>query len=243
MVFKLGKKSKRVDARTFKLSRYFLGNLPPVPAAVDWSGKVPSWGMMLNDSIGDCTCAGAGHAEMCWTSNAGTEFIPADAQILNAYEAIGGYNPGDPSTDQGCDMLSALNFWRNSGIAGRTITAYAEVDPKNRQQVMASVAFFGGLYIGVNLPQSAMDATNSNQVWSNTTDTNILGGHCVLIVAYNSSGPVCVTWGQLQQMTWDWFQTYCDEAYCPMSPDWIGLSGTAPSGFNLPQLSQDLQAL
>ena len=88
-----------------------------------------------------------------------------------------------------------------------------------------------------------MDATNSGQVWSVTTDPNILGGHAVPLVAYCPDGLVCITWGQLQKMTWAWLAQYADEAYCVLSPDWIAASGLSPAGFNLSQLIQDLAQL
>jgi len=34
-----------------------------------------------------------------------------------------------------------------------------------------------------------------------------------MIPGYNETGPVCVTWGRKQQMTWSFFDKYCDEAY------------------------------
>ena len=46
--------------------------------------------MMLNDSIGDCTCAAAGHLIMEWTANAGKEVVPADgvlARVLAEFRA------------------------------------------------------------------------------------------------------------------------------------------------------------
>ena len=39
------------------------------------------------------------------------------------------------------------------------------------------------------------------------------GGHYVYVPGYTPPGPVCVTWGRKQQMTWAWFAKYCDEAY------------------------------
>lgn len=239
---KLGKKAVRLDERTFKLSRY-LPTLPPVPPAADWSGKVAAWGMMANDSVGDCTCAAAGHLEMLWTSEAGIEFTPADADVLAAYSAISGYNPGDANSDQGADELSVLNYWRQTGIACRRIYSFATVNVSNLAEVRAAVALFGGLYIGVQLPQSAMDAVDAGAPWINVSDQNILGGHAVPIVAYDTNGLTCITWGKPQRMTWDWFAKYCDEAYVVLSPDWIANSGQAPSGFDLAQLNLDLKAL
>ena len=42
---------------------------------------------------------------------------------------------------------------------------------------------------------------------------NSWGGHYVLVPGYTTRGPVCVTWGTKHQMTWAFFDKYCDEAY------------------------------
>ena len=45
----------------------------------------------------------------------------------------------------------------------------------------------------------------------------------------------------------DWtakvFAAYCDEAYAPLSPDWIGANGLDPAGLDLVALQTDLQAV
>jgi hypothetical protein len=33
------------------------------------------------------------------------------------------------------------------------------------------------------------------------------------VCGYTKLGPVCVTWGRKQQMSWAFFRKYCDEAY------------------------------
>ena len=67
----LGKITPRLDARTLRFEAYAHA-LPPVPAAQSWAAKIQSWGTMgNNDTIGDCTCAAAGHLIECWTANAG----------------------------------------------------------------------------------------------------------------------------------------------------------------------------
>ena len=33
------------------------------------------------------------------------------------------------------------------------------------------------------------------------------------VPGYTKTGPVCVTWGRKQQMSWKFFDKYCDEAY------------------------------
>jgi hypothetical protein len=71
-----------------------------------------------------------------------------------------------------------------------------------------------GAYIGIQVPQSAIDQFNAGQIWDVVPDDGgIVGGHCIYIVAFNATGPICVTWGQRQPMTWAFYDAYCDEAY------------------------------
>ncbi len=69
-----------------------------------------------NDKLGDCVIAGMAHVVGVLTGGAGPKpFLYSDAEIIKLYSAIGGYVPGDPATDQGCDEQTALNYWENNG--------------------------------------------------------------------------------------------------------------------------------
>ena len=146
---KLGKHAARHDARTLQFSNYLKATAPPAPPKTeDWTTKVKQWPMMLNDTLGDCTCACAGHMIEEWTTYAHAPgYIPTDPQILQAYEAVGGYKPGDPSTDKGAAILDVLNYWRQTGIAGHPITAFVSLEPKNREQVKDAVYLLSLIHI------------------------------------------------------------------------------------------------
>ena len=105
--------------------------------------------------------------------------------------------------------------------------------------------FFGGLYAGVALPVSAQRQTG--WTWDVTSatpkDFGSWGGHAIPIVAYDSAGLTCVTWGTLQKMTWAFWDAYVDEAYACLTPDWIAADGKAPSGFDLASLQADLSLI
>jgi hypothetical protein len=72
-------------------------------------------------------------------------------------------------------------------------------------------------YVGVSLPKSAQAQIQTGQPWDVVSGTsavpNSWGGHCVMMPGYNATGQVCVTWGRKQQMSWAFFDKYCDEAY------------------------------
>jgi hypothetical protein len=245
-VVKLGRRPARHDPRTLQFARYLTaGVLPRIPSSKSWSTAVRQpWGMMLNDSLGDCTCAAAGHMVQCWTANHGAEVTPTDKAILSAYEAVGGYRPGHPDTDNGAVEIDVLNYWRKTGIAGHQLAAYAAVAVTNVGHVKAGLDLFGGLYIGLSLPLSAQ----GQQVWTVPAGgahgrgvPGSWGGHAVGLVAFDATGLTCVTWGALQKMSWGFFGTYCEEAYVPLSNDWARPGVKAPSGFDLAALQADLK--
>ena len=251
---KLGKKAKRLDHRTFKLSRYMKpAAIPEPPAEVSYCVKVPSWPMLLNDRLGDCVIAAMGHMVQQWTffsSGGATEAVMTDVEALTAYEAIGGYVPGDPSTDQGADMLTALNYWRNTGIqvAGQNhkIAGYVEVDPTNLLEVRQAIWLFGNLFTGVALPVSAQGQDDwtvpDGGIYGPAGAPGSWGGHCIPSMAESPETLTCITWAERLKMSHNFFADYCDEAYAVLSPDWFG-GATSPSNFNIHQLREDLAAL
>ena len=243
---KLGKKPVKLDPRTLQFAKYRTA-LPLTPPSLGWSSKMNPLSVMLNDTLGDCVIAGYGHAVQEWTTYAGTPFIPTDQQVLKAYEDVGGYVPGDPSTDQGCYMLDALKYWRHQGLAGYKIHAFVSVNPKDQQEVREAVYLFGNLYIGLALPVSAQAQPYTWHVPAygpiGDGQPGTWGGHAVPIVGFSPQTLNCITWGYRHEMTWDFLQTYCEEAYVMLAPAWISANGFSPSHFNFAQLDADLSQL
>lgn len=248
---KLGKKPQRLDSRTLQLRKYIdAAKLPVPPNAVDWTAGIKSWGMMGNDVLGDCTCAAVGHAVQGITaSSTGDEITPSTADVELMYRSSG-WDPNDPASDNGWDMLSALNYWRKTGLAGHKILAFAQVNPQNPYEVRTAQYLFGGAYTGVGLPIQAQSQVGS--LWnisdglSGNGAPNTWGGHCIwLPKGKKSKGPgpgySCVTWGALQDMTVGWLNCYCDEMYAVLTMDWVGQAGKCPPGFDLAQLITDLK--
>lgn len=241
---KLGKRHPRHDPRVPMLARYTKA-LPPAPASTDYESKVTNWPMMMNDNLGDCTCAAVGHVIQQWTTYNNKPVVLSDPQIEQLYETVGGYNPADPSTDQGAVEVDVLNYWLTSGVDGHPLGAYAALELQNHNEVMDAVYWFGNCYIGVALPISAQN----QDVWAvppggatGPGAPGSWGGHAVPVVAYDERGLTVVTWGDKKRMTWQFWGTYCDEAYALLSTDWTE-AGLAPPGFNYDQLSADIQEI
>lgn len=245
---KLGKLPVRHDPRTFLMADYLVpANLPAPPVQVDWAPAVKKpWGMMMNDKLGDCTCAAAGHMIELWTANVNSAktVVPADTQILKAYEVVSGYNPVTKKNDNGAVELDVLKYWRKSGVGGHKITAFVALEPSNTDHVKIAVDMFGGCYIGLSLPLSAQTQT----IWSVPTNgthgpgaPGSWGGHAVPVVAYDAHYLTVVTWGSLKKMTWTFWQAYCEEAYAVLSKDFVNPKGQTPNGFDWATLAGDLK--
>ncbi len=254
--YMLGKLPKKVDSRTLALARYLTAAVPAPPPSVDYGGAVLDWGMLGNDTAGDCAWAGQAHADMLWVANAQRQQLAITTdQVLQAYEQVTGYNPGDVQpdgsnpTDKGTALLDALKYWRATGIDQQTITAFVEIDPTNSDHVKQGLNLFGTLYLGVQLPNSVLphppspippwtvapDGTPDNQ-------PDPKNGHCVIYCAYDANGLTAVTWGQTVRVSWAFHAAYCDELYAMLSPSWFK-DGTDPEGINIAALTADLQQI
>lgn len=243
---RLGRLPVRHDPRTLRLASYLRPTLPPPPEAIDYGDVVRSWPMYANDRLGDCTCAAAAHQIQAWTAEGrGHEARVSEAAVVHAYQAVGGYVPGDPSTDQGAVELDVLRYWRATGIGGHRIGAYAAVHANDEATVRTALWLFGGLYTGISLPASA----ETQDTWDVALDApeadqapGSWGGHAVPVVAYDPAGLTCITWGAAKRLTWAFFARYCEEAYALLSADFL-LRGVAPHGFDVHALQADLAAV
>lgn len=244
MPFKLGKLPPKKNLKTLAMSTFAPVPLPTPPSKTYWEYKVKNWPMYLNDTLGCCVFAAGGHMEQNWSAHAGTEIVPVDQDILSAYESVGGYVPGNPSTDNGAAITDFLNYWKTKGFANRKILGWISV-PLNFQAIRQAVYLFGSVDIGINVPSSAMDQFSAGQPWDVVDpDGGIEGGHSIPVMGYGSQGMACITWGKIQYMSNDFFTTYCDEAYAVVTQDWINqATGKNYSGFDLATLQADLKAL
>jgi hypothetical protein len=244
----LGRLPKLTDPklRTLQFESYVQSaQLPIIPSVLDWSAWGPQdWCVMLNDRLGDCVAAAAGHAIQSWTGNAAEtkeESRPvtvSDQAVLDMYCAISGYVPGDPSTDRGAYMLDGAKYLRGVGLEGHRAEAFVEVHCHHVAMVRAAMWLFGGLYIGAML----YDDVWHSQVWdAPSPGTAKAGGHAMWLLQADQDGLTVVTWGYLQRVTWAWWRYCVDEAYAFVALDMLGDAGKSPPGFDLETCLADLQ--
>lgn len=214
------------------------------PETFDCVSDVPAdaWGMLGNDTVGDCTCAGAGHKRIGDVFvNQGIVLKITAEDAIHFYENFG-YRIGDPSTDQGAMCQDILEFWQKHGFNGEKILAFAKVDLSDLNQVKLAISKFGQIYTGFDVPDSAMDQFNNGEPWDVVAGDGIEGGHCVTLGAYDKDGLIAVTWGRLQKLTYRFFRKYWDEAWVIIGPDFFK-DGVDHQGVSLAALKVEFTKL
>ena len=225
------------------------------PGHINYAAKMPAdLGMMLNDSLGDCTKAGWYHAEQVWSFNAtGVMRTASNATVLRSYELIDGYIDGDPNTDQGGNEQNDLEYAVLNGMpeddgSVHKLAAFVEVDFRNTLDVRQAIYECGLVYIGFNVPAYLMpdDGSPTPDIWDVQPhlDNRIIGGHCVILPGYDSSGLTTISWGKNHYlMTWRFFDHFVDEVYALADTDWITGTGKTLGGLTLAELVSQMRAL
>lgn len=241
---KLGKLAPKANYKTLRLRNYLHSNAPAIPATQAWDAKFNAWTMDGNDVYGDCCFAAVAHMLSLWTATTGKMVKPTEAQVLKMYSAVTGFNPKTGANDNGAAISDVMNYWQTHGLAGHKIDGWAQIDHTNLQEVKTAIYLFGCVNPGLQVPQSAMDQFGNGEPWTVVSDDGgILGGHSVPAFSYSPNGGTVSTWGAKEGFSWNFWMTYVDECYAPLSLDFLYANGVAPNHLNLDALRADLKAL
>ena len=249
---KLGKQAAAPRPNDFKFADFAATiTLPTVPSRFGHGSAYSDWKMLGNDNYGDCVWAGAAHEHMLFNKVIHHKDVAFDDQsVLGDYSAATGFDPNDPSTDNGTDVHAALSYRRKTGVADAAgqrhmIGAYVALDPKDWSHLEQATYIFGVVGIGFEFPASAHDQFQQGQPWDVVPGAKIEGGHYVPTVGsmHAADQITVVTWGKRQVMTRRFYEQYNDESWAYITPEELRSDGTALHGFDVTKLNSYLSAL
>ena len=247
MSFKLGRKPARRLLSTPTLGDFLdkATTWPAVPPQ-GWEIAVPTTSLNIlgNDQYGDCAEAGALHLIQAQQYNVGATVIPTEQDALNLYSTVTGFNPNDPSTDQGTELIALLNYWKTTGITigskVHKIVGYASLDITSVQQMRYAAYTFGGTYLGINCPNECeSDTTN----WNFAPGLPIAGGHCIIQAGEGAAGGTVGSWGMWIPASWQFLLGYIEEGFIVIGQDWLDAQDKSPVGLDLNGLIAAMAAL
>lgn len=204
---------------------------------------------------GNCVPAGMFHIEGILTANGGGRpFIPSMDQVWALYSAIEG-PPGYPAIDNGCDEVTALNLWQQSGLLSTNprhkIAGWLAIDGNNQAECRTALWLFENLLFGFELPDAWVNPmpSASGFTWDVAGDPDPNNGHCVVATAYTPSDLRIATWGMWGLLTNAAVAKYTagsagGELYCILSADGLVKgSQKCPAGIDWAQMQQDFSAI
>ncbi len=214
---RLGKGPAKRDPRNLQL-KAILRKKVVLPKEYDFDLKHPQVPTPVfgNNDWGCCVISGRAHQTLRF------ELVEQKRVIrITEKEVVDEYLDQSGGVDEGLIMLDSVSLWRKDGwiAANRryAIRAFSEVNRASRTEVKTAIVMNLGVGIGLMLPKSADVELRAGKPWTTTTGPlatiGSWGGHYVYVSGYTILGPTCVTWGAKQQMSWAFFNKYCDEAY------------------------------
>lgn len=218
----------------------------PPPPTLDRSGIAYQPIMADNQTLPTCTVAALLNAALAIEAlQGGGGLAIKDGCWLPFYAALAGC-AATPEAIAATDGLVLLDVLRRQGTQGFDIGAQAPLTgdfgkvPLEINSLASCAAGLAGVYVGLVLYQSDMDAVDAGRPWAANgmgAVGPLVGGHCVWLWSYEGLQPDSViqiaTWGALQQASWAWLLPRLQEAYGLLLP------GVEGPGVDLAALKAD----
>lgn len=236
-VGKLGCLPGSIPVGLRELPYYAAGPLPKAPPYVT-APAFGDWGMLANDTLGDCGVAGLEHGfEADATIVADRETFPTADQASAYYLTYTG------GQDSGVVLSSYLAHVRSAGYYGHTVDSYAPVAVHDIPTLHTAIYLYGFVYTGITVTAAMQTAFANHQPWTMATaQGSILGGHCVPLIGYDDAYLYAVTWGGVQAISYGAWHNISTESWAVLTGEFVAHNGDG-RGISLPALHSDLNRL
>jgi hypothetical protein len=219
----------------------------PTPPAVFGHADLVAPHMFMNDKIGDCAIAGSIEEVRLLNAERKVTVPFSDETAVANYSAITGYNPADPSTDQGTDVHDLYQYRKNTGIvddAGNhhKIVAYVGLTPGNFHDLVQALYLFTTVGIGINVPDYAEQQFEAGGPWEPEPGYHkLVGGHYIPAVARNGRTVDVFTWGGKIAMTDTFYKAFNTVSVVSFTEEML-IGDKTIDGFDREKLLADLPA-
>jgi hypothetical protein len=205
------------------------------------NGPDPSLTVNGGNPVGDCAWVG--------TVNAGIiDAVATDEDVVfpSSNEVVSNYLQYDHGRDLGANLSQLLAYWHRVGLPwSPKLPGYAALNFHDLDEFWAAINAFTLGYIGIIVTETMMSQTQSGEPWDLTglpSDDNILGGHCVDVLARDADGGEVVTWRLRQKFTTRWFKKNVEESHLLLTEQQV-IKGSNGYGLDLEHLQHDLAGL
>ncbi len=214
--------------------------LPTAPPEFDYANHVGAFPMALNNTLGDCTIAGVIHLlQLAYGAIDQTFEYPGDDAVRSTYMELTG------GADSGLAEADVLAYWQQNGLFGTKLAAFAPIHLRDTQLLQDACFAFGGLYLGVELPQNAETQFQEGEPWHVVNPPQApIGGHCITASGFGNDGDLAIeTWGEETSATADWWATYGSEAWVILPEAWIEAGHGVLESLSISALTKDMELL
>lgn len=205
--------------------------------------------MFMNDQLGDCAIAGSIEEVRLANALRGVTVPFTDETAVLNYSAATGYNPDDPSTDQGTDVHELYEFRKTTGIVdangtAHKIIAYAGLTPGDFDELLVALSLFDMVGIGIQVPDYCQTQFESGQPWHLVHGIHpIEGGHYISVCgATDRMTAQLYTWGAVQGITQPFYARYNTVAVVALTEELFN-NDKSPEGIDMEKLQADLPQL
>lgn len=223
---RLGKAKPDPTKPRLRLAPFLTGVMPAVPITADHFARVPQWGLYRNSDWGICGPTGLANSRRLITQAVnGTMDAPPQADVTDLYvrSTDPHFDPATGANDNGVILQDMLAEAVKNGLGAHKPLGFAEVDHTNIDEMMAAVAVFGFLLIGVDLETAQQSQTDAH-LWDYSRSGE-WGGHAILGGRYtNPDGTLSdrmgvITWAEVVDMTAAFMDQQLDEAWVVIWPE------------------------
>jgi hypothetical protein len=208
------------------------GGLISPPAAYNFDDTHPGITLQvyLNDQLNDCVIAARAHHNLRLAYVAGMPVISiSDPEVSNEYHREAPFGLGillgkslglwrDRGWQAGGSLRSIDDFTGPLSIVGAGMAAGDATSDLDLTQLKSCIIEHDGVQADLNLPQwiTVNDAKTFGPdfLWQDTTKPCASSNrHVMLLTGYDGNGPIGITWGAKQHMTWAFLQKYYTGLY------------------------------